>query len=53
LKTYKKIIVCELNRGQLRDYLNSKFSLGIEGYNKVQGKPFMVRELVQVLETKL
>jgi 2-oxoglutarate ferredoxin oxidoreductase subunit alpha len=53
LKNYKNIIVCELNRGQLKDYLNSKFSLNIDGYNKVQGKPFMVRELVQVLESKL
>lgn len=53
LKKYKNIIVCELNRGQLKEYLDGKFSLNMDGYNKVQGKPFMVRELVQVLESKL
>jgi 2-oxoglutarate ferredoxin oxidoreductase subunit alpha len=53
LKSYKKVIVCELNRGQLRAYLNSQFSLNIPGYNKVQGKPFKVRELMQVIESYL
>ena len=53
LKSYKKVIVCELNRGQLRAYLNSQFSLNIQGYNKVQGKPFKVRELMQVIESYL
>ncbi len=47
LKQYQKIIACELNRGQLKEYLNGKFSLNALGYSKVQGKPFKVRELIQ------
>ncbi len=53
LNQYEKVVVCELNRGQLKDHLNAKFSLNLAGYNKVQGKPFKVRELTQVIETYL
>ena len=47
LKKYKNVMVCELNRGQLKSYLDSEFSLGLKSYSKVQGKPFKVRELTQ------
>ncbi len=47
LNKYKNIMVCELNKGQLKNYLNSHFSLNLKGYSKVQGKPFKVRELTQ------
>lgn len=53
LNSYKKIIVCELNQGQLCDYLNGLFSVRAKKYNKVQGKPFMVSELVQLFEKEL
>ena len=53
LRSYSKIVVCELNRGQLKDLLNSKFSLNAKGYNKVQGKPFKVRELLQMLTKEI
>lgn len=47
---YKKILVCELNTGQMCDYLNAKFSIDAMKYNKIQGKPFKVSELVQLFE---
>lgn len=50
LKRYENVVVCELNKGQLRSLLNSKYSIDAKGYNKVQGKPFMVRELTQMLD---
>lgn len=50
LKGFKKIYVCELNRGQMCELLNAKFSLGAKGYNKVQGKPFKVSELTQLFD---
>lgn len=53
LNNYEKVIVCELNCGQLKDLLNSKFSINAQGYNKVQGKPFMVRELMGMLEKEV
>lgn len=48
LKKYKKVVVCELNNGQLASYLQGKIA-GVElnRYNKVQGQPFSVTELVE------
>ena len=45
-KGFKKIIVCELNAGQLVNYLRMKFpQYQFTQYNKVQGLPFVVSEL--------
>ncbi|MEE2671924.1 MAG: 2-oxoacid:acceptor oxidoreductase subunit alpha [Bdellovibrionota bacterium] len=49
LRGFEEITVCELNRGQLAGYLNSKFSLNVKKYNKVQGKPFKEREIYQLM----
>lgn len=48
IKRYKKVLVPELNTGQLRMLLRSKYMVDAQGYNKVKGKPFGVEELVQV-----
>ncbi len=46
LEGFKKRIVCELNLGQFAIYLRSKYSqYEYLQYNKVQGLPFMIREL--------
>lgn len=43
---FEKIIVCELNKGQLANYLRAVLpQFQYEQYNKVQGLPFTVREL--------
>lgn len=54
LKKYKKIVVCELNDGQLAGYLRMKIDglNHLEKYNKVQGQPFKVEELTECF-TKL
>ena len=47
LSRYKKVIVAELNTGMFADYLQAKFPrTEIKRINKVQGQPFMVKELV-------
>lgn len=48
LASYKKIVVCELNNGQFASYLRDKVP-GNEylQYNKLQGLPFTVHELVE------
>lgn len=43
---YKKVLVPELNCGQLRTVLRDRYLIDAIGYNKVQGKPFSVGELV-------
>lgn len=42
---FKKIIVPELNKGQLKDLINAKFDVRATGYNKMQGLPFKISEL--------
>lgn len=50
LRRYKKIIVAEQNNGQFAHYLSGKFPdlSNICKYNKVEGQPFKVKELVEV-----
>ncbi len=47
LKGFKKILVCELNSGQFVNYLRMKHhEHSYFQYNKVQGLPFMVSDLI-------
>jgi 2-oxoglutarate ferredoxin oxidoreductase subunit alpha len=46
LAGFKKIVVCELNDGQLADYLRMNFQeFKYEQMNKLQGQPFTTVEL--------
>ncbi|OYP33162.1 2-oxoacid:acceptor oxidoreductase subunit alpha [Rhodopirellula sp. MGV] len=53
LKSFDKVLVPELNMGQLRMLLRSEFLVDCIGFNKVQGKPFSVSELIEVIENHL
>lgn len=47
IKRYKKVVVCELNTGQFAAYLSSKISqVNFFKYNRIQGQPFTVNELI-------
>ena len=50
---FKKVIVPELNMGQLRMLLRSTYLVDCIGINKVKGKPFTVTELVDAIEANL
>ena len=50
LKKYPRVLVPELNLGQLLMMIRSKFLVDARGLNKVQGKPFKVSELVEAIE---
>ena len=45
LKRYKKVLVPELNMGQLLWLLRAKFLVNAIGLNKIQGRPFKQSEL--------
>ena len=45
LLRYKKVIVPELNLGQLNSILRSKYLVDSIGLNKIKGKPFTVEEI--------
>jgi 2-oxoglutarate ferredoxin oxidoreductase subunit alpha len=53
LKRYKKVLVPELNAGQLRMLLRATFLVDAEGLNKIQGRPFLVSEIEQKIEAML
>jgi 2-oxoglutarate ferredoxin oxidoreductase subunit alpha len=50
---FEKVLIPELNRGQLRMIIRSQFLVDAVGLNKIQGKPFAVREVVEKIEAVL
>lgn len=54
LRKFKNIIVAELNNGQFAGYLVDKIpGLQVSRYNKVEGQPFAVSELIEAFTKKL
>lgn len=53
LKHYDRVLIPELNRGQLRMLIRAEFLVDAIGLNKVQGKPFAVREVHQKIQELL
>ncbi len=47
LKRYDKVLIPELNTGQLRLLIRGNFLVDAIGFNKIAGKPFLVVELVE------
>jgi 2-oxoglutarate ferredoxin oxidoreductase subunit alpha len=53
LKRYKKVLVPEMNMGQLVMILRAKFLVDAESYGKIQGKPFKQSEIEAKIEELL
>jgi 2-oxoglutarate ferredoxin oxidoreductase subunit alpha len=53
LKRYRKVVVPEMNLGQLRWVLRAKYLVDAQGLNKVQGKPFKQSEIEAKIEEVL
>ncbi|HKN25211.1 MAG TPA: 2-oxoacid:acceptor oxidoreductase subunit alpha [Candidatus Acidoferrum sp.] len=53
LKRYKRVLVPELNMGQLLWVLRAKYLVNAVGLNKIQGRPFKQNELDQKIEEML
>jgi len=53
LAGFKKVLIPELNMGQLRLLIRAKFLVDARGLNKVQGKPFLVEELEDAINLML
>ena len=45
LKKYRKVLLPEMNSGQLRQLLRAEFLVDIQGLNKIQGLPFTSAEI--------
>lgn len=50
LKSFDKVIVPEINNGQLVRILRDRYLLPLIAYNKIQGVPFMKGELVEKIK---
>ncbi|MHB0957004.1 MAG: 2-oxoacid:acceptor oxidoreductase subunit alpha [Pirellulaceae bacterium] len=53
LRNYKRVLIPELNLGQLRMLIASTYLVDAVGYNKIKGKPFAVGELVETIQNEL
>ena len=45
LRSFKKVLVPEMNMGQLLKLLRADYLVDAIGFNKIQGQPFKVSEL--------
>jgi 2-oxoglutarate ferredoxin oxidoreductase subunit alpha len=50
---FKRVLIPELNMGQLRVIIRSTYLVDAMGYNKIKGKPFLVSELTSAIEDAL
>ncbi len=53
LKRFRKVLVCELNLGQLQLLLRAHYLVDALGLYKVQGRPFMVSEILDKVDELL
>jgi 2-oxoglutarate ferredoxin oxidoreductase subunit alpha len=49
LGSYDKVLVPEMNRGQLRMLVRARYLVDAVGYNKVRGLPFKAEELADAI----
>jgi 2-oxoglutarate ferredoxin oxidoreductase subunit alpha len=50
LKRFKRVVVPEMNMGQLLMVLRAKYLVDAKGFNKIQGQPFKVAEIEAKIE---
>jgi 2-oxoglutarate ferredoxin oxidoreductase subunit alpha len=53
LSRFQKVLIPELNMGQLKMVIRARYLVDAVGLNKVQGKPFSVAEVVDKIEALL
>src|SRR6185369_4312070 len=50
LRSYRRVLIPEVNLGQLLLLIRAQFLIDAEGYNRVRGKPFTISEIVAQAE---
>jgi 2-oxoglutarate ferredoxin oxidoreductase subunit alpha len=51
MKKFRRVLVPELNSGQLRLLIRARYLVDAEGLNKVTGRPFAVQEITRKIAT--
>jgi 2-oxoglutarate ferredoxin oxidoreductase subunit alpha len=52
LRSFDRVLVPEMNSGQLASVLRSKFLVDVESYSKVQGQPLFAGEIEEQIEAR-
>ena len=50
LRSYRRVLIPEVNLGQLLMLIRAQFLIDAEGYDRVRGKPFTIAEIVAQAE---
>jgi 2-oxoglutarate ferredoxin oxidoreductase subunit alpha len=50
LKSFRRVLIPELNLGQLRLLIQGKYLVDAIGFNKVQGRPFTINEVLSKIQ---
>ena len=53
LRSYERVLVPEMNLGQLRQLVRARYLVDAVGYNRVTGKPFRASEIADAVEANL
>ena len=53
LRRYRRVLIPEVNLGQLLLLIRGQFLVDAVGYNRVRGKPFRIAEIVEQAEKLL
>ena len=53
LRSYKRVLIPEVNLGQLSMLIRARFLIDAVGYNRVRGKPFRIAEIIDEAERLL
>jgi 2-oxoglutarate ferredoxin oxidoreductase subunit alpha len=53
LKSYDKVLIPEMNLGQLLQLVRARYLVDAVGYNRVTGKPFKAQEIADAVEALL
>ena len=53
LKGFERVLIPEMNNGQLLTVIRSRYLVPAEGLNKVTGRPFKIAEIEGAVRTRL
>src|SRR5439155_14070329 len=53
LRSYDRVLVPEMNLGQLRQLVRARYLVDASGYNRVAGRPFKAGEIADAIEAAL
>jgi 2-oxoglutarate ferredoxin oxidoreductase subunit alpha len=53
LRSYRRVLIPEVNLGQLSMLIRARYLIDAVGYNRVRGKPFRIAEIVDEAERLL